>query len=406
MKQFFPYNLGNSGQSAAVLFRQEAERLKELGSHPQIPGLLDYFEQDGNQFIVQQFINGPNLEEELGLEGPLSERQIQDLLKDILPVLEFIHSHHVIHRNIKPANIIRQRVDGQLILVDFGASKYSSETVMAKTGTLIGSPAYTAPEQVMGKAQFSSDLYSLGVTCLHLLTQIQPFELIDHAEGTWVWRDYLTNSVSQQLGRVLDKLLERGTRKRYQFAAEVLQNLAPMQPSASVPDDMVEGEKKSPGKLRSKIVAVSLAGIVGCVTLAGIGVGVNRFFPLGKQPDLIHALQPQVQPRQDPVLRRVPSSQKSQQQAEKDEELKTWVALFNLVRSTALFFGSSSILLGGVRAMRAHAIGEDYSPGLTLVMSGVTTIIVFNIVLSTLGLGNILDTSTSAALTLRHELRN
>ena len=233
IKQFFPQAQGTQNtQKAVELFEQEAVRLDSLGKHPQIPKLLGYFSQDGQQYLVQEFIDGQNLAQVLAAEGAFSETQIRDLLNNLLPVVEFIHSHNVIHRDIKPENIIRSTTPyqeearrGQLFLVDFGAAKYATGTALARTGTVIGSAGYAAPEQAGGKAVFSSDLYSLGVTCIHLLTQAEPFDLYSFSEATWVWRDYLNIPVSHQLGQVLDKMLEMAINRRYQSAAEVLNDL-------------------------------------------------------------------------------------------------------------------------------------------------------------------------------------
>jgi len=147
-------------------------------------------------------------------------------LSEILPILEFIHSKQVIHRDIKPENIIRRKSDNKLILVDFGAAKFVSPLNRSMTGTIIGSAEYIAPEQGNGKAVNASDLYSLGVTCLYLLTGISPFDLFDGGEHQWVWRQWLVNNpVSNDSGNILDKLIEFGTKKRYQSASEVLSAL-------------------------------------------------------------------------------------------------------------------------------------------------------------------------------------
>ncbi len=106
-------------------------------------------------------------------------------------MLEFIDSKQVIHRDIKPENIIRRKKDNQLVLVDFGAAKYATMSALGRMGTIIVSGCYVAPEQSVGKATFASDIYSLGVTCIHLLTGVEPFNLFDVTEGEWVWRDYL-----------------------------------------------------------------------------------------------------------------------------------------------------------------------------------------------------------------------
>lgn len=226
IKQFFPYSwTGCDRKLAAELFRQEALRLEVLGQHPQIPKLLAYHEQDGQQYLVQEFIDGQNLAQELGEQGAFNEDQIRQLLQNLLPVLQFVHAYHVIHRDIKPANIIHRSNDGQFVLVDFGAAKYATGKALAQTGTVIGSAEYTAPEQLKGKAIFVSDLYSLGVTCIHLLTQVSPFQLYDSSEDMWVWRDYLSYPVSESLGNVLDQLLHHATNRRYQSANEVLNAL-------------------------------------------------------------------------------------------------------------------------------------------------------------------------------------
>jgi WD40 repeat protein len=219
---------------AAELFRQEADRLDELGEHPQIPALLAHFGSATAQYLVQEFIDGLNLEDDLK-EGTFSEAEIRELLADLLPVLRFIHSHQVIHRDIKPENIIRPYANQRYVLVDFGASKFATRTSLARTGTVIGSAGYVAPEQAMGRAEFASDIYSLGVTCIHLLTGMHPFDLYSVSEDAWVWRQYLPKPVSVQLQKVLDRMLLKPTSQRYRNANDVLQDLG-VNRAASEPD--------------------------------------------------------------------------------------------------------------------------------------------------------------------------
>jgi serine/threonine protein kinase len=224
VKQLSPQVEGSDAlQKAVVLFEDEAKRLRDLGEHPQIPMLYAYFEEDKNFYLVQQFIEGKNLAEDLQDEGLYGKREIIDLLTKLLPVLKFVHQRQVIHRDVKPENIIRCNND-RLVLVDFGASKYLTSPIL-KTGTVIGTAGYVSPEQAVGKPVFSSDLYSLGVTCVHLLTGVEPFQLYDASEGEWVWRDYLTQPINNSLGQVLDKMLEPAKR-RFQSADEVLQALS------------------------------------------------------------------------------------------------------------------------------------------------------------------------------------
>ncbi len=226
IKQFLPQAQGtNNIQKAAELFGQEVLRLNNLGKHNQIPNLLEYLTQEKHQYLVQDYIDGHNLVQILTEQGCFNEAKIYELLNSLLPVLEFIHQNEVIHRDVKPENIIRSR-SGQLFLVDFGAAKVIKKTAMLQTGTSIGTPEFVAPEQSRGKATYGSDLYSLGTTCIYLLTGISPFDLFDISECTWVWRQYLVdNPVSEKLGNILDKLIEYATSRRYQSAGEVLRDI-------------------------------------------------------------------------------------------------------------------------------------------------------------------------------------
>jgi len=235
IKQFLPQQPGEEERAkAAELFRQEGEQLRKLGKYCQIPTLYAYLEVDGCQYLIQEFIRGRTLEQELTAEGAFGELKIRHVLNSLLPVLQALHDHQIIHRDIKPTNIIRrQRPPGEqaepdledLVLVDFGASKYASPTVLARTGTLIGSAGYAAPEQVMGRAEFVSDLYSLGVTCIHLMTGMHPFDLYSPSEDRWVWEDYLPEPVGDRLAQVLNKLLRRPTSQRFRSANAALQAL-------------------------------------------------------------------------------------------------------------------------------------------------------------------------------------
>ncbi|MGL4497919.1 MAG: GUN4 domain-containing protein [Planktothrix sp.] len=226
IKQFLPQAQGtNNQEKAGELFKQEAIQLEKLGKHQQIPELFAYLIQDNRQYLVQEYIEGQNLLQELAKTGAFSETKIINLLEDLLPILAFIHQKLVIHRDIKPENIIRRKSDNKLFLVDFGAAKVATHTALARTGSVIGSFGYMAPEQWAGKPTFASDLYSLGVTCIHLLTNKEPFDLFDSGECDWVWRNYLTVKVNNTLGQVLDKLLQQGTKKRFQTAQEVLEAL-------------------------------------------------------------------------------------------------------------------------------------------------------------------------------------
>lgn len=229
IKQFLPQFQGAALIKAKELFHREAVQLFDLGEHPQIPTLYATFEQDHHLYLVQEFIPGQNLLQELYQKGPQSETQIREFLLSMLPVLQFIHDRGAIHRDIKPENILRRHPDGKLVLVDFGVAKQGTATALAQPGTTAGTQGYAPMEQLRGgQAYPASDIYSLGVTCIQLLTKKPPDELYDSLRGQWIWREQLAKQaakVSPQLEQILDKMLQESVKLRYQTAAEVLQDL-------------------------------------------------------------------------------------------------------------------------------------------------------------------------------------
>jgi serine/threonine protein kinase len=222
IKQFFPQIEGTTAaQKAAELFTQEASALEQL-DYQNIPKLLAYFiTPDGRQYLVQEFIDGYNLKAELERQGNFSTAQIRELLLSILPTLDYIHQRGFIHRDVKPENIIRRADNRQLYLVDFGAAKVAT-TDPQMQGTTIGTPEFMSPEQGWGRAYPSSDLYSLGVTCLHLLTGVSPFTLFDDNRGEWIWQASLTDPIDPQLSAILDKLIQPKPIDRYSTATDAI----------------------------------------------------------------------------------------------------------------------------------------------------------------------------------------
>ncbi len=254
VKQLAPQVQGtNALHKATELFHEEARRLQQLGEHPQIPTLYAYFAEDRYLYLVQQFIQGQSLRQELQQQGTFSEAKIWELLAELLPVLNFVHENQVIHRDIKPDNIMRRiphskGTGGNLVLIDFGVAKLLTVNSLEHTGTSIGSYGYAPLEQMKyGCAYPASDLFSLGVTCFTLLTGTHPSHLYMEAGYGWVanWREHLKYPISAQLDRVLDKLLQKDIEHRYQTANAVLEDL-PHQPlPATVPQDRVVKSKVS-----------------------------------------------------------------------------------------------------------------------------------------------------------------
>ncbi len=218
-------------QMARELFEREALTLGRIGNHPQVPRLLDYFEEREQFYLVQEYINGATLQQEVKRGGVLSEVALKQFLSDILPLLQYIHQQKVIHRDIKPANLIRRAQDGRLVLIDFGAVKNQVEQVAASlseqtafTVYAIGTPGFAPPEQMAMRPVYASDIYALGVTCIYLLTGKSPKDLeYNPTTGEMMWEKKV--QVSDHLSLVLRKMLEVSVRNRYQTAAEVLKAL-------------------------------------------------------------------------------------------------------------------------------------------------------------------------------------
>lgn len=241
LKQFSPQLQGTKSLEKAMrLFDQEAMRLHELGEHPQIPALLAYFEHEKRLYLVQQFIEGPTLLQEMGQQGVFNEQKIRAVLAGILPILKYVHDHQVIHRDITPSNIIRRKFDNKLVLIDFGVAKLLSAETSSLPGTKIGTEGYAPIEQLRsGKAYPASDLYSLAATCLYLMTQTKPDDLYDPIEGCWIWKERLKQrggSISEPIAQILDKMLKDLVSERYPSADAAMRDLrqALTRPTATV----------------------------------------------------------------------------------------------------------------------------------------------------------------------------
>lgn len=222
-------------QKAQQLFEQEAGVLYQL-NHPQIPRFRELLRvQAGGQgrlFLVQDYIEGPTYGELLDNRrhqgGHFTEAEVMQLLHQLLPVLDYIHSVGVIHRDITPDNVISRNLDGLPVLIDFGGVKYIATWVEQQVGgtppPLMGTGGYAPPEQMtQGTVGPTSDLYGLAVTALVLLTGNDPNTLYDHQRQQWRWQERVT--LSRRLTGVLTQMLAVDPRDRYPSALAVLEAL-------------------------------------------------------------------------------------------------------------------------------------------------------------------------------------
>ena len=229
VKQLQPIGLApEQMQIAKQMFEREGEVLENLGRHAQIPDLLAFFEIESNNdeffYLVQEFIDGFTLEQLVHQHGALTETDVLEIMKSLLPVLQFVHDNGSIHRDIKPSNIMIRKSDQVYYLLDFGAVKQVAATKPGQRSTGIYTPGYGAPEQMRGDTVFpSTDLYAFGVTCLFLLTGKEPEDLIDVHTNQWQWCRFA--AVSSRLANVLDKMIAPAPKDRFASAQEVLDTL-------------------------------------------------------------------------------------------------------------------------------------------------------------------------------------
>ncbi|MBW4617660.1 MAG: ABC transporter substrate-binding protein [Desmonostoc vinosum HA7617-LM4] len=215
-------------QIARRLFAEEAKALYKLGRHEQIPQLLADFEENQEFYLVQEFIDGHDLDHEIKPDKQLSEAVVIQLLQDILEVLAFVHDNNKIHRDIKPSNIIRRKQDNKIVLIDFGSVKTVSTQIhssqVQSLTVQVGTPGYMPEEQKQGEPKLSSDIYAVGMVAIQALTGVIPYCLSKDLNGKVIW--YHRTQVSNRLVDILNKMVRCNADERYKSAVEVLQELS------------------------------------------------------------------------------------------------------------------------------------------------------------------------------------
>jgi serine/threonine protein kinase len=206
-------------------FYVEARTLSYLGSHSQIPLLIDYFRKDGEMYLVQEYVPGDTLFEAIRSQAVKTEAEVQDFLLEMLHLLTYLHNCRLIHRDIKPQNIIHCATDHRLVLIDFGAvadREGSNQDDQRLTIKAIGTPGYAPPEQILGQPVYASDIYALGMTCIFLLTGKEPIYLaVDPRTSEVRWRSEII--IGDDLADIIDKMIRIPLVDRYQSAVQVLQ---------------------------------------------------------------------------------------------------------------------------------------------------------------------------------------
>lgn len=239
LKEFVPSSKAEYTISKArQLFEREAKVLYQI-NHPQIPKFLAWFTANERLFLVQEYINGKTYSQILSerqQQGQLfSEAEVTQWLKDLLPVLDYLHNLNIIHRDISLENMILPYNKFQPVLIDFGLVKdaitkieFGNEITQQHytQASIVGKYGYAPPEQIrLGQCYPCSDIYALGVCAVVLLTGKRPELLIDESLE-WQWHSYV--NVSDSLTKILNKMLAEKAKQRYQSAKEVLTDIEPL----------------------------------------------------------------------------------------------------------------------------------------------------------------------------------
>lgn len=286
VKQFKPASTDTDFlEVARRLFDTEVKTLERLGQHDQIPQFFEAFEENREFYLVQEFIDGQPLNEEMSPANRFSEEEVIGLLQGVLHILEFVHENRVIHRDVKPGNLIRRRHDGKVVLIDFGAVKELQTQIMTGTGQTgftvgIGTQGYTPGEQLAGKPRFSSDIYALGITAIQAMTGMQPSQFPEDPDtAEIVWQPFA--NVSLGLSLILDRMVRYQFSQRYQSAAEVLGALQRLLEEAtnltSGPRTWLDAEKHRRARLLRKRLWAGVQGVaIATVAIAGAVLGARQ----------------------------------------------------------------------------------------------------------------------------------
>jgi serine/threonine protein kinase len=262
-----------SVETARRLFETEARILDQLGrNHVQIPTLFAYCHEQDQVYQVQEYVEGENLGGWLVQGRQITSEAAIELLSQVLPILNYLHSHHVVHRDIKPNHLIYRPRDQKVVLIDFGAAcllsgnESSLKSQSDESLLMIGTPGYMPIEQQTGDSRLNSDLYALGISVIQLLTGVDPQQFTqDPISGELDWQTYLSQPIDAQLIPVLNRMVRVRARDRYTKAEDVLAALRAVPNSKlSARRWYISNQRRSIPQLLKPAAAILLvAGMIG-----------------------------------------------------------------------------------------------------------------------------------------------
>ncbi|MGD2120569.1 MAG: serine/threonine-protein kinase, partial [Gemmatimonadota bacterium] len=214
-------------------FLQEARTAARL-SHPNIVPVHAVEEHDDLLFFVMAFIDGETVRERVERRGPMAVGEVSRLLQEVAWALDYAHGRGVIHRDIKPDNILLERGTGRAVVTDFGIARAGLSAGITSEGALLGTPEYVSPEQALGsEVDGRSDVYSLGVTCFFALTGRLPFEaeslrgiITKHIHETPPSVSSFRPNVPRKLARVIERCLAKDPEERFDTGADLGEAIA------------------------------------------------------------------------------------------------------------------------------------------------------------------------------------
>lgn len=221
----------HTNEAAMRRFQREAQSATQL-VHPNIVSVYDVGEEDGTNYIVMEYVEGTDLKEYIRERGPLPPREAVRIMTQIVSAIELAHQNRIIHRDIKPQNILIDR-EGNVKITDFGIAIALSETSLTQTNTLLGSVHYLSPEQARGgMATIRSDIYALGIVLYELLVGEVPFEgesavsiALKHFQEPLPRISQMLPTVPQSLENVVLKATAKEPLDRYSSCYEMLEDL-------------------------------------------------------------------------------------------------------------------------------------------------------------------------------------
>ncbi|MFM6061888.1 MAG: protein kinase domain-containing protein, partial [Microcystis panniformis] len=241
------------------------------------------FEDNQRFYLVQEYVKGHNLYQEVKKRGPFSEAGVKQFLSELLPILQYVHRQKVIHRDIKPANLIRRQTDRKLVLIDFGAVKNQVNTIIANvnsqtafTNFAVGTQGFAPPEQMAMRPVYASDIYAVGATCIYLLTGKSPKAIeVDVNTGELLWEKLV--KVSPQFAKVLKTMLEVSVRHRYKSAQEVMDALDMTAYADSLAQSLIAAPMVTSPKPPQDSVPIATSSVSGPLN--------SKFRPKNKNPE-------------------------------------------------------------------------------------------------------------------------